>query len=248
MASLHQLIALAGGRKSRAQSVLTEAHHKLQKKELLSGLSRTYAPKAEDGEQIPAESKRVQYTVPQAIGDARAVLVELFDTVAAQDNTNCAAKADVTVDGKSILSGVPVTHLLFLEKQLTDLHTFVDKLPTLDPAFDWSFDNASASYRTPEQETTRTKKMLRNHIKYEATKEHPAQVEVFTEDEIVGYWSKVEFSGALPATEKNAMLRRVRQLQEAVKTAREQANSVDVSDLRTGKPVLDFIFGTNGAV
>jgi hypothetical protein len=96
--------------------------------------------------------------------------------------------------------------------------------------------------------SARTKKVLRNHIKYEATKEHPAQVEVFTEDEIAGFWSKVDFSGAIPAGEKNAMLARVRKLQESVKLARERANSLDVSDFGTGKPIMEYIFGSNGAI
>jgi hypothetical protein len=247
MTKLNQIIALAGGRKSRSHTVVSEAHHKLQKRDLLTGIARTYQPRTEDGESLPAESKRVQFTVRQAIDEVTPVLAELFDTVATQDNSNCMAKADVIVDGAKVLTGVPVTHLLFLEKQLTDVSTFVGELPTLDPAYEWTFDKNTGSYRTPESETTRTKKVLRNHVKYEATKEHPAQVEVFTEDEIAGTWSKVEFSGAIPATEKQAALVRVRKLQEAVKLARETANNTEVVDLKTGTPVLQYIFGANGA-
>lgn len=247
MPKLCQLIAVANGKKSHAQSELTRVHHMLQKKELLTGISRTYRPKDEEGERLPPEQKEVQYTVNRAIGEARSVWSELFDAVAAQDNTNCIARASVVVDGRVILKDVPVTHLLFLEKQLIDLHTFVDKLPTLDPAQRWELDAAVASYRSEEQETVRTKKVPKNHVLAEATKEHPAQVQVFTEDVLVGYWSKTDFSGAIPAAQKNEMLANVRKLQEAVKFAREEANSVEVSDLKTGSQVLGFIFGTNGA-
>jgi len=38
---------------------------------------------------------------------------------------------------------VPATYLLFLEKQLTDLHTLVSKLPVLDASETWVFDQAA---------------------------------------------------------------------------------------------------------
>ena len=63
--------------------------------------------------------------------------------LATQDFANCQAKANVVVDGQTILKEVPVTHLLFLEKQLVDLRTFIDGLPTpeakkspMPPTFD----------------------------------------------------------------------------------------------------------------
>ncbi len=245
MPKLNQIIAVANGKKSQSQSELTRVHHALTKGELLAGISRTYRPKDEEGERLPPENKQVQFTAIQGIRDACRALTELFDVVATQDATNCLAKANVVVNGAAVLTDVPVTHLLFLEKQLVDLHTFVDKLPTLDPAERWTYDPASGVYRTEPFETTRTKKVPKNHVKYEATKEHPAQVEVFHEDVIVGTWSTTKFSGAVPVDEKRAMLDRVRKLQEAVKFAREEANDAEVKDAKTGKAVLEFIFQTS---
>src|SRR5581483_8802586 len=109
---------------------------------------------------------------------------------------------------------VPVTYLLFLEKQLVDLHTFVEKLPTLDPAKQWKFDNASDTWATEPVQTVKTKKVPRNHVKAEATDRHPAQVEVYHEDVLTGRWTTTEFSGAIPATERNALLDRVKKLQD----------------------------------
>lgn len=247
MPKLNQIIAVANGKKSQAQSELTRVHHALQKSDIMAGISRSYRPKDEEGERLPPESKQVQFTAAQGIRDACRALLELFDVVATQDATNCMAKANVVVNGQTVLADVPVTHLLFLEKQLVDLHTFVDKLPTLDPAERWTYDPASGVYRTEPFETTRTKKVPKNHVKYEATKEHPAQVEVFYEDVIVGTWSTTKFSGAVPADEKRAMLDRVRKLQEAVKFAREEANNNEVKDAKTGKAVLEYIFQTSAS-
>jgi DNA replication initiation complex subunit (GINS family) len=149
----------------------------------------------------------------------------------------------VTVDGKTILAAVPVTHLLFLEKQLVDLATLVGKLPTLDPAENWSHDPATDMYRSEPSETTRTKKVPRNHVKAEATKEHPAQVEMYYEDVTAGYWTATKFSGAISAADKNAMSERIRKLQDAVKLAREEANNIETKNQSTGGQILGYIFG-----
>lgn len=50
---LNQVIEVEKGVKSRALQELTEAHHSLQKTALLAGISRTYRPKDEEGEQFP---------------------------------------------------------------------------------------------------------------------------------------------------------------------------------------------------
>lgn len=128
MAKLNQIIAVEKGVKSKSFQDITAAHHRVQKPALLAGISRTYQPKDEEGEQLPPESTRVQVMAEDVLREMSASLTRLFDVTATKDWANCAARADVTVDGRSVLTDVPVSHLLFLEKQLTDLHTFVKKL------------------------------------------------------------------------------------------------------------------------
>src|SRR5215468_9251452 len=209
MARLNQIVAIEKGIKSRSFQELTEAHHALQKPALLAGISRTYRPKDEEGEQFPPESTRVQIKADDIIRQTSQVLTTLFDATAAKDWTNCTAKADVVVDGQTLLAQVPATYLLFLEKQLVDLHTFVKKLPVLDASEAWSFDPSADCWATEPVQTTRTKKIPRNHVKAEATEQHPAQVEVYYEDVVVGNWRTVKFSGALPAQRINELLDRV---------------------------------------
>lgn len=240
---LNQIIAVAGGKKTQAEKALTEAYHKLQKSDLMAGLARSYAPKAEDGDQLPSETKNVQFTCGDAIVAARAALSELFDVVATQDNANCSAQANVVVDDHAVLENMPVTTLLFLEKKLVDIATFVSKLPVLDPAETWQFDPNSNQYASAISESFRTQKVFRNHVLSEATDKHPAQVQVYSEDVPVGKWTTRKFSGAIPAKQKAAMESRVRKLQEAVKTAREEANEVEVERINIGDDILDFVFG-----
>jgi len=242
MTRLNQIIAVEKGVKSRSYAELTDAHQGLQKSALLAGIARSYQPKDEDGEQYPPESTRVQLRAEDVLRTTAATLTRLFDVTATKDWANCSAKADVKVDGTTLLEGVPATYLLFLEKQLVDLHTFVSKLPTLDSSETWAFDQAADCWATEPVQTTKTKKIPRNHVKAEATEKHPAQVEVYYEDVVVGHWRTVKFSGALPAKRIKELLERVDKLQQAVKFAREEANNAEVTDQRVGEKVFDYLF------
>jgi hypothetical protein len=242
MAKLNQIIAVQAGKKAQAKETLTEAYHLIKKPELLTGLVRTYQPRDEGGETQPDERKLVQVKVNELITRVMRDLTDMFDVVATQDWANTQARADVVVEGRRLLEGVPVTHLLFLEKQLVDLRTFIEALPTLDAAEEWEYKPEFDSYVAKPARTNRTKKVPKNHIKYEATKEHPAQVEMYMEDVWVGSWTNVKFSGAIPAAVRNAMLERVRKLSDAVKAAREEANGMDVRNVKVAATVLGFIF------
>jgi hypothetical protein len=175
--------------------------------------------------------------------DTATSLTRLFDVTATKDWSNRDARADITVDGTTLLTGVPVSYLLFLEKQLAELGASVRKLPVLDAAESWSLDPSTDSWKTEPVRTVRTKKVPRNHVKAEATEQHPAQVEVYYEDIPVGQWTTVKFSGALPARRVNELLDRVEKLQHAVKFAREEANSVEVTDQQVGDVVFGYLFG-----
>jgi hypothetical protein len=243
VAKLNQIIAVSKGVKSETLRALTDAHRDVQKQPLLSGIARTYQPKDDDGERLPAESTKVQLTAQNVIADVKASLTRLFDVVATLDTANCTAKADVVVDDVTLVRDAPVTYLLFLEKQLTDLHTFVGKLPVLDPSENWTFSESAGHYAADPVQTTRTKKVPRNHVKAEATEKHPAQVEMYTEDVVTGMWTTIKFSGALPATTVRDLQARVTKLREAVKFAREEANGTDVVDVKVGDAILGYLFG-----
>lgn len=239
---LCQLIAVEKGIKNTSERSLTETYHKIQKGSLLSGISRTYRPKDDEGDQLPSESTRVQLTVEDLVKSVSESLKELLDVTASKDYTNCVAKADIMIGEKLIANQVPVTYLLWLEKKLVDIRTFVSKLPTLDPSENWKFDQNSNCFASDPAETVRTKKVKRNHVKAAATDKFAAQVETYDEDVLVGYWKTIKFSGAIPAKQQKEMLDRVENLQKAVKFAREAANSVEAQSVRVGETILDYVF------
>jgi hypothetical protein len=241
MTRLHQFNALIEGFKAEENREFDRAYHAAQKPPLFAGLSRTYAPRAEDGDHLPPEGTRVQVTAEDLLANVRGAFGKLLDAELTQDWANSQAKADVVADGTTILKDVPVTNLLRLEKQIVHLRTLVDALPVLDPADDWEWDEARACHTTTPAKTVRTKKVPRNHVLSEATKEHPAQVQAYYEDEPVGDWTLVKFSGALTAVRKRELLQRVLRLQAAVRLAREQANTFEVQDRKAGDPVFDYL-------
>jgi hypothetical protein len=147
------------------------------------------------------------------------------------------------LDGHVLLKDVPATYLLFLEKQLSDLHTFIGKMSELDPGADWNADPGTGLYKTDSISTQRTKKVQRPITLYEATKEHPAQTQLITEDVIAGQWLTIKYSGAIAPPRKKQLLARIEKLSNAVKFAREQANAAEAQDKKLGKDVFDFLFG-----
>ncbi len=242
MAKLNQIIAIEKGIKSQSVQQVAETQRTLQKSSLFSGISRTYRPKDEEGEQLPPESNKVQVTADEIIHETREFLTKLFDITATKDWTNCHARADVVVNGQTLLTQVPVSYLLFLEKQLSDLHAFIKKLPIIDASERWTFDPNSDCWATEPVQTLKTFKMPRNHVKAEATEHHPAQVEVYYEDVTIGYWRTVKFSGALPAQRIHELLNRLEKLQQAVKFAREEANNAEAEEQRVGDRIFNYLF------
>jgi hypothetical protein len=248
---LNQVIALEEGSKSRANNELTKVYHTLQKPTLLEGLSRTYRPIAVDdgkggknelSEQLPPVNQHIQVRAEDILTDVSVTLAKWFDITATKDWTNTKAMADVVVDGKPLLTGVPVTYLMFLEKRLVDLHTLISKLPVLDPSEEWTKNDAQRAYSTKAQDTARTKKVPKPVVLYAATKEHPAQTQLLQEDVLAGYWTQIKYSGAVPQSRQKEMLDRVVKLQEAVKKAREEANQEKAIEQTIGNKLLGFLF------
>lgn len=243
MPKLCQIVAIVEDVKRQTKDRLTEVHHKLQQSKLLFGISRTYQPFTEGGVQFPAEKTLVQVRAGEVVADMASVMNSWFTIAATRDWANCEAVANVVVDGEVLLSGAPVPYLLFLSKQLEDVHTFVKKLPVLDPSESWTWDANVNCYKTQERQTVKTSKKPVAFVKYEATKEHPAQVEVVQQDMAEGTWTEVKYSGALPATTVQKLLERVEKLQAAVTFAKEEANSIQAPEKST-KTLVNFLFNS----
>lgn len=246
MTHLSVLLALEKGARERAHQAKTALHREAQKPQLYDGLARVYSPRDDDGEVLPPENQHVRAHADDVLRQLADLLRRPWDLTATRDQTNRKAVADVTVTLGSgleatLLTDVPAVHLLWLEKQLADLHTFVAKMPVLDPGEQWTYDSALGHHRSEPKQTRHTKKVRRAHVLYEATEHHPAQVEPYTEDDAPGTWTTTKFSGALPWDRQRELLDRVVLLRDAVKAARERANLVQVVDVREADVLLRYV-------
>lgn len=240
---LNQVLAIEKGVKGRVTSNVTKLYHAAQKAVLFDGFSKQFRPKDEDGETFPPEKKEVQFRSGNVIKALKKNLVELFDVTATKDYANCDAKANIEVDGNTVLEDVPVTYLLFLEKQLEHLHTVVNEIPTLDTSMQWKEDENQGLFVSDKQTTHKTKKEQKPIVLYDATPEHPAQTQLITEDVVIGHWDTVHSSGRMRLPEKEEMVERIVKLQQAVKQAREDANNAEAIKQQVGEKVLGYIFG-----
>lgn len=238
---LNQVLAVEKGLKQRVTRDLTELHKISQKPELYDGHTRTYEPKHEDGEQVPQESKKIQLHGNEVLWKLEETLGELFDITATKDKTNTVTSATVRVDGHTIIEDVPVSYLLFLEKQLDDIYTAVRKLPVLDPSVEWHWSEERNCYASNPQDKNRTEKVPEPVVLHPGTDKHPPQTQLEYRDRVIGTYTTIRFSDALPEQKKADILKRIVRLKDAVKQAREEANAVDAVRLRVGKDVFSYI-------
>lgn len=242
MTKLNQIVAIEKGAKAVLESEITRLYHLVQKTALWTGFSKTYQPFADDDvQQRPAENNIVQASGEDILKQLSRTMGRLMDLTATKATANTYAKADIKVDGVTILEAVPVSQLLDMEKMLIKIAAVIGRLPTLDPTQDWHFDDNRMLQVTEPTWTVATKKIYRNHEKAPATDKHPAQVEVYTEESPVGRWYTQKFSGALPVSRVKQLKERVDKLKEAVMFAREEANSADITDVKYGDKVFGYL-------
>jgi len=238
---LCQVIAIDKGAKAEARSAISKLHHTNQKTALFSGQTRTFEP-IDDANQLPAESVRVQKKVDDTIDSFVSSLSEQLDVQFTKDAGNTVAKANVTVNGRVIIENAPSTFLLALEKTLDDINTFFSELPELDPAEEWTYDTTAGLFRAAPRKTRSTRKEEQPVVLYDATDRHPAQTQLVQRDVLVGFWNQQRLSGAIDSDRKAEILRRISAIRKAVRSAREEANSTEISRYRgIGKDIFDFV-------
>jgi hypothetical protein len=239
---LNQVIAIEKGVNSRATAEITAIHRTFANPALFNGFSKEYQPLNDDGEQYPPESKKVTEIVSDLLARVQKSKTELFDTVAQKDFANMEAKANVVLDGETLIANAPVPFLLFVEKQLTDMRTLIAGLPILDANEEWDMDSGSGLYKSAPFTTHRTAKVQEAIVKYPATDKHPAQTEMITKDVIAGHWTTIKQSGAITRVEQRKLAERVEKLLNAVKQAREEANMADAPPVKAGDAIFGYLF------
>lgn len=246
MTKLHEIIAVEPELKGDAQKALAQLRGILEHPQTFQGEIRTYEPLEENGEPFPSEVDAISTTIPEVLDLLRGAYGAWIDVTLQKECSNTTTEADVVVDGKVIFSKLPAPALLNLESRLEELRGFYATLPTLDVTKSWKFSEADEIFVSDPITTYRTKKLLRNHVKSEATDKFPAQVDVYTEDARVGTWTKVLRSGAITLKSKRQMLARLETLLRAVKQARQRANDTEATLDAFSEKIFSYI--NDGAV
>lgn len=244
MPKLHQVIASAKDIKSRSEKEWTEIYQGFKKPDLYAGFTRTYASLADEGEKLQPEIKPVLRNATEQLDTLRGIVAEQVNLQASIDVANQRAEADVVVGGQVLLSKVPVNTLLYLEHRLKGVIETLNDAPVLADGVEWAPDGTPGRYRAVREEVTnRTTKLPERLVKAEATDKHPAQVDIIYLDKAVGTWTKIAQSGALQPARRRTLLRRANSLLDAIKSAREEANTVGVTESTLGATLADYLFG-----
>lgn len=242
MPHLHATIAALPDRRAKAESVIAKVYQGFRKAGGFSGQSRVYTRTEEEGLEQPPQFQRVQVQAEDELNRLQDALGELFDAALTQEVGNTHAAADVVVDGETVLADVPVTYLLFLERQLAELRTTLVEMPELSPEDVWTWHANFGCWATAPTTTYSTRKTPTPIVLYAATDKHPAQVQVHDREIPVGTWETIKLSGAAPVARKVAMLARLDKLRIAVKVAREEANSVEVQPMTAQQALFGYLF------
>ena len=240
---LNQVLAVEKSLKQRVYATINELDKVGQNPALFNGFNKEYAPLNDSGTRQPPQNQKVAFKAQDILENTRKNLIELFDVTATKDWGNQTAKADVVVEGQTILKDVPATYLLFLKKQLGDLRTQISRLAELEATANWNPDPNLGLFKTEPTRTHTTAKVQKALVLAQATDKHPAQTQMITVDEIVGEWTTIKFSGAISGMEKKKYLERIQSLLDAVTVSLQEANMTQVEEKRTGHAVLSYVFG-----
>ena len=243
MSKLYEVLAVEQDRKQKANVELGRARKTFTSQaETFDGLTKRYVPLEENAERIPDEHKEMVMTVEEALSLTLDTFANGAHATLQKEETNASGKAtaELKVGAKSF-GHFAATTLLALEGQLSKLRELYQSLPVLDPARKWNMDPQLGYYVTEPEVKFRSIKRPKVVVKYEATKEHPAQTELLNLDIQVGRYETVYTSGKLSRTRKQELLGRVDELLEAARVARAKANTAEVVKTKVVNDLLDYI-------
>lgn len=244
MGKIHELLAVEGDLKAEAQRTLNRVKGLFDSGQgKFVGKVRKYQPLDEGGETFADEVTELATTVPQELMAFCAAYGRWMDAAVQKEVSNRSTGADVEIDGKAIIKNLPAPALLNLESKLAEIRHIFAAIPTNDPTERWANDEQNNRWISSPRITYRTKKVPRSFEASPATKEHPAQVTVFQEDERVGTWEQVIYSGMLTPKDKQERLERLDNLARAVKQARQRANDTEANSDKVSNILFDYING-----
>ncbi len=239
MSQLHETLAAENDIKNQWKQINEETLHVFGKPAMFTGkvtkLTMT-KPGLDEATKAAAEAigtvhEALGTTVDARLGYTADFFIRLVNHRLQKDLTNQKAVANIIVDGQVIAENVPATFLLDLEDRLAGYRNIYASIPTLDIKKEWSEDTqlGKGVWRTKHAEVkSKTEKGFDFRVLVAATDKHPAQVEKWQTDPVVGKYETTEFSGMWTSARKAEVLSRCDKLIVAVREARARANQTQV--------------------
>lgn len=240
---LHELLAVEQDRKQKGNHAIGEAKNTFTKKEpYFDGMIKRYISLEEDAEMIPDETKNIVTTVKTKLEETISTVIKGIDAHLSKEETNASEKARAELIVNNVNFGTfSATSLLALESHLNKIKDLYTVIPTLDTAKKFEFDEQEGIYKTAPEVKFRSVKRPKVIVKYEATEKHPAQTELLYLDHQVGKYETVYSSGRLTLSQRKELTQRISTLIEGVKIARSKANNAEVTNIKVGQRLFDFI-------
>lgn len=245
---LHEILAVLADLEGTAKKVHDETVATFAKKAgHFQAAHRTLSmfDDARKAEEAGAEQRsELVTTVPDKLDYMSKSHAKYWDALLQQEKTNQVATASLIVDGVTIAENLPATFLLAMEKRLKTLRSIYSTIPTLDPGVEWVPDeNAGKNiFKTANPEKTqKQEKAMKHQILVQPTEHHPAQIEKWADNVVVGTYSITRQSSMITPAQKSEYLGRVDNLIREVKKARQRANSTDVVKENVGHRLFKYI-------
>lgn len=237
MPKLHELLAAEKTPTGAWNALLEETKKKFGNPHFFEGHSKSLkmiedSPQNAATEAQAREEKPVTTNVFDTLDYALGIFANSENLQASKNITNTRALADVRFRGETILTELPVDELLGLEARLARIKDLYLAIPTLDASKHWEVDTEAGTHQWRAkfaEDTTKTEKTIVPVTLKEATKEHPAQVQVVSKDQVVGMFTTQRRSGAATAIEKSEAIKLVDELLIEIKQARMRANQTEVA-------------------
>lgn len=243
MPKLHELIAVEGDLKGKAQQVKSQLT-KLFTDGTGRLLGRIITYQVDEGEDPrPSEVTELATTVNAEVKTFQSTYKDWLNVAIQKEVTNQVTGARVTVQGVDIFGyELPVPALLNLESKLAELKAVYATIPTLDPSERWEWNEGQGYFISIDRMTNITKKVLKVLTLVEPTEHHPAQAQAYNEDVRIGTRTTTLHSGMISPRDKKRALDRLDRLILAVKQARQRANDVEVSDIEVADKIFNYIW------
>jgi hypothetical protein len=250
MGILAELLAAEGTAKKAWEELLTGTLAKFKKPEsFYSGHSKRLqmieaTPENENLEDEAAEEKPVITTVYDTLEFALRMFVRSEDLQCQKNCTNRIATGTVEWQGQAFLEELPIDELLGLEDRLAKLRALLAEMPTQDASRQWkrapNLGNHVYEIEHPEY-ATKTKKTPVPIELSKATEQHPANVQLISEDVVVGKFKNIKRTGAATAWQKSEVLMRIDELIIEIKKARQRANETQTVDRKIGFEIVRLL-------